>query len=45
MISAKEQLKILQKEISKDLTAWFGAYWDSEKEEYLSDKGNVIFFI
>ena len=37
---AKEHLTILQKEISVEAAPWFGATWDSNKEEYLSDKGN-----
>ena len=37
---AKEQLVILQREISDEAALWFGATWDINKEEYLSDKGN-----
>ena len=37
---AKEQLVILQREISAEAALWFGATWDTNKEEYLSDKGN-----
>ena len=39
---AKEQLKILQQEISGGANLWFGATWDSKKEEYLSDKGRSV---
>ena len=39
---AKEQLKILQQQISGEANLWFGATWDSKKEEYLSDKGSSV---
>ena len=38
-VLAKEQLVILQREISVEAALWFGATWDINKEEYLSDKG------
>ena len=41
MNSARKQLDILQKEISEETTAWFGASWDSEKTEYITDKDGL----
>ena len=39
---ARKQLEILQQEISVEANLWFGATWDSKKEEYISDKGNSV---
>lgn len=41
-ILAKEQVEILQKEISLEAIVWFGATWDVNKKEYLSDKDGTI---
>jgi len=38
-------LEILQQEISDEAMFWFGASWDSKKEEYISDKGNSVIIL